>query len=179
MCIRQEKWKTPMQNIGVWKCAQCVIFPGRHQPSIVTASELNYCVRNGNRCALATMITHLLSFIKESKQRKFQFCAPRSHLYIFCVQTCNKKFLLLYFSYKSIFICPLAKLFPKHQRIWWPVGESNSCLRRERPPSWPLDQRATFLPHFDAKKAPYGAYFPFLLKRVWCTIGDSNPGPTD
>ncbi len=64
-----------MQNIGVWKCAQCVIFPGRHQPSIVTASELNYCVRNGNRCALATIITHLLSFIKESKQRKFQFCA--------------------------------------------------------------------------------------------------------
>ena len=27
---------------------------------------------------------------------------------------------------------------------WWPVGGSNSRLRRERPPSWPLDQRAEY-----------------------------------
>ena len=29
--------------------------------------------------------------------------------------------------------------------VWWPVRESNSCLRRERAMSWPLDQRALFI----------------------------------
>ena len=32
--------------------------------------------------------------------------------------------------------------YTKMQKEWWPVGESNSRLRRERPSSWPLDQRA-------------------------------------
>ena len=41
-------------------CARCVIFPGRHQPSIVTVNELNYCVRNGNRCTLITINTHFI-----------------------------------------------------------------------------------------------------------------------
>ena len=39
-------------------CARRVIFPGRRQPSIVTVNELNYCVRNGNRCTLITIDTH-------------------------------------------------------------------------------------------------------------------------
>ena len=34
------------------------IFPGRRQPSIVTVNELNYCVRNGNRCTLVTINTY-------------------------------------------------------------------------------------------------------------------------
>ena len=51
-------------------CARRVIFPGRRQPSIVTVNELNYCVRNGNRCTLVTIDTHLLSCEQESKQRK-------------------------------------------------------------------------------------------------------------
>ena len=33
------------------------IFPGRRQPSIVDASELNYCVRNGNRWTLTAIDT--------------------------------------------------------------------------------------------------------------------------
>ncbi len=30
----------------------------RRQPSIVTVNELNYCVRNGNRCTLVTINTY-------------------------------------------------------------------------------------------------------------------------
>ena len=41
-----------------FQCARCVIFPGRRQPSIVTVNELNYCVRNGNRCTLVTINTY-------------------------------------------------------------------------------------------------------------------------
>ena len=36
------------------------IFPGRRQPSIVTVNELNYCVRNGNRCTLTAINTNYL-----------------------------------------------------------------------------------------------------------------------
>ena len=39
--------------------------------------------------------------------------------------------------------------FSSRNYTWWPVGGSNSRLRRERPPSWPLDQRAiSFCRHF-------------------------------
>ena len=34
------------------------IFPGRRQPSIVSRSELNYCVRNGNRWTLTLISTN-------------------------------------------------------------------------------------------------------------------------
>ena len=34
------------------------IFPGRLQPSIFGTTELNYCVRNGNRCTLVTINTY-------------------------------------------------------------------------------------------------------------------------
>ena len=57
-------------------CARRVIFPGRRQPSIVTVNELNYCVRNGNRCTLVTIDTHLLSCEQESKQRKLYHFLP-------------------------------------------------------------------------------------------------------
>ena len=40
------------------RCRRWVIFPGRRQPSIVTVNELNYCVRNGNRCTLVTINTY-------------------------------------------------------------------------------------------------------------------------
>ena len=41
-----------------FRCRRWVIFPGRRQPSIVTVNELNYCVRNGNRCTLVTINTY-------------------------------------------------------------------------------------------------------------------------
>ena len=49
------------------------IFPGRCQPSIVGASELNFCVRNGNRWTHTAISTNLLSFEKESKRRKLPY----------------------------------------------------------------------------------------------------------
>ena len=50
---------------------------------------------------------------------------------------------------ESFIIITALKRFVKYyfnnflgEKNWWPVGESNSRLRRERPLSWPLDQRA-------------------------------------
>ena len=37
------------------------IFPGRLQPSIVGADELNFCVRNGNRWTLTAISTNSIS----------------------------------------------------------------------------------------------------------------------
>ena len=53
------------------------IFPARLQASIFGRSELNFRVRNGNGWTLALISTNLLSFEKESKQRKLQaFFSP-------------------------------------------------------------------------------------------------------
>ena len=51
-------------------CRHLPIFPGRHRPSILGVKELNFRVRNGNGWTLALISTNLLSFEKESKQRK-------------------------------------------------------------------------------------------------------------
>ena len=48
------------------------IFPARLQTSIFGAGELNCRVRNGNGWTLTAISTNLLSFEKESKQRKLQ-----------------------------------------------------------------------------------------------------------
>ena len=48
------------------------IFPVRLQTSIFGADELNFRVRDGNGWTLAAISTNLLSFEKESKQRKLQ-----------------------------------------------------------------------------------------------------------
>ena len=40
------------------------IFPGRRQPSIVGAGELNFCVRYGNRWTLTAISTNLFNFSK-------------------------------------------------------------------------------------------------------------------
>ena len=48
--------KTP-----VWVYASCwhlPIFPGRHQPSIFGTTELNFCVRYGNRWTLSVINTN-------------------------------------------------------------------------------------------------------------------------
>ena len=36
-------------------------FPGGCPPSIISAKELNYCVRNGNRCDLLAIATEYMS----------------------------------------------------------------------------------------------------------------------
>ena len=45
------------------------IFPGRRQPSIVGAGELNFCVRYGNRWTLTAISTNLFNFLSSSLVR--------------------------------------------------------------------------------------------------------------
>ena len=44
---------------GIYKCWHLPIFPGRHQPSIFGTTELNFCVRDGNRWTLSVINTNL------------------------------------------------------------------------------------------------------------------------
>lgn len=53
-----QKKKTDTTNAVPVLCAHRAIFPDRLQSSIVAVNELNYCVRDGNRCTLATIYTH-------------------------------------------------------------------------------------------------------------------------
>ena len=46
------------------------IFPGRLQPSIFGANELNFRVRDGNGWTLIAINANLLLFKKKSKQKK-------------------------------------------------------------------------------------------------------------
>ena len=46
------------------------IFPGRLQPSIVSAVELNFRVRDGNGWTLTAISTNYSLFRKKSKQKK-------------------------------------------------------------------------------------------------------------
>ena len=43
---------------GIYKSWHLPIFPGRHHPSIFGTIELNFCVRNGNRCTLNVINTN-------------------------------------------------------------------------------------------------------------------------
>ena len=72
-------------NVRSFAVSALPIFPGRHQPSILGAGELNFRVRDGNGWTLAAISTDLLSCEQESKQKKrFVFfslpsCSPISH----------------------------------------------------------------------------------------------------
>ena len=52
------------------------IFPGRLQPSIFGAGELNCRVRDGNGWTLTAINTNSLFFEKKSKQKKLPFSSP-------------------------------------------------------------------------------------------------------
>ena len=150
-------------------CRRWVIFPGRRQPSIVTVSELNYCVRDGNRCTLATINTYLLSCVQESKQRK---------LYLRFALFLHTTLQLLNYNI-SLSFCQDFFGDPWGNRT--PV-----CGVRGRR----LD-RLTNGPHLVFTQLQrsslcytgiffFAFFFLFIKeKRKWCTIGDSNPGPTD
>ena len=45
------------------KFRQRHIFPGRLQPSIFCTGELNFCVRNGNRCDLSVIVTRNINLL--------------------------------------------------------------------------------------------------------------------
>ena len=51
------------QRYKIHKCWRFPIFPGRHQPSIFGTTELNFCVRDGNRCTLSVINTNLFSLL--------------------------------------------------------------------------------------------------------------------
>ena len=52
--------KTPTLLGGHFICWHLPIFPGRHQPSIFGTTELNFCVRYGNRWTLSVINTNYL-----------------------------------------------------------------------------------------------------------------------
>ena len=65
--------KTPPTFIrqGSYINRQQPIFPGRLQPSIFGTNELNFCVRDGNRCGLTVITTGMVeSLIPSGLQRK-------------------------------------------------------------------------------------------------------------
>ena len=64
-------------------CWHLPIFPGRHQPSIFGTTELNFCVRYGNRWTLSVINTNL--FFKNS-------CYYTTYFYI-----CQHFFKFFYF----------------------------------------------------------------------------------
>ena len=57
--------KTPTLLGGHFMCWHLPIFPGRHQPSIFGTTELNFCVRYGNRWTLSVINTNY-SFVFKS-----------------------------------------------------------------------------------------------------------------
>ena len=44
---------------GIYKCWRLPIFTGRFQPTIFGTTELNFCVRDGNRWTLSVINTNL------------------------------------------------------------------------------------------------------------------------
>ena len=45
----------------------CLTLPGGCPPSTISAKELNFCVRNGNRCILFAIVTTLNCFVFQDK----------------------------------------------------------------------------------------------------------------
>ena len=56
-------WKGDVLTAWPWghKNRQRPTFPGSFPPSIIGAGELNFCVRDGNRCILSAIVTGLIS----------------------------------------------------------------------------------------------------------------------
>ena len=63
-------------EIKVIKNRQRPTFPGSFPPSIIGAKELNYCVRDGNRCILPAIVTGLRVPLVPSKLKSI-----KSHIY--------------------------------------------------------------------------------------------------
>ena len=60
-CAELSKNEREVRTSGLTSVVSCwriPIFPGRRQPSIVGTTELNFCVRNGNRWTLCVNLTN-------------------------------------------------------------------------------------------------------------------------
>ena len=77
-CQKQRSFqinkKTTTLLGGCFKCWHLPIVPGRYQPSIVGTSELNFCVRDGNRWTLTVINTNYSIFprFREHDPRFYQ-----------------------------------------------------------------------------------------------------------
>ena len=96
------------------------IFPARLQASIFGRSELNFRVRNGNGWTLALISTNLLSFEKESKQRKLytSFYKKRSVPFSLLTIFFNSKYSIKFSSHcQELFVLDSAarRAAPKSQ----------------------------------------------------------------
>ena len=77
-------------------------FPGSHPPSIISAEELNFCVRYGNRCDLFAIVTRSLSCVF-SPDYSSPFPLPVLTYYVYALLLIGhaplfrKKYLLTFF----------------------------------------------------------------------------------
>ena len=93
--------KDGQQTLSVLLVLALPIFPARLQASIFGRSELNFRVRNGNGWTLALISTNLLSFEKESKQRKLHtsFYKKRSVSFSLLTVFFNSKYSIKFSSH--------------------------------------------------------------------------------
>ena len=58
-------WKGDVLTAWPWgrKNRQRPTFPGSFPPSIIGAKELNFCVRDGNRCVLPAIVTGFIRIL--------------------------------------------------------------------------------------------------------------------
>ena len=61
LCFRKQTEVKRFRLTSVVSCWRIPIFPGRLQPSIFGTTELNFCVRNGNRWTLCVNLTNSAS----------------------------------------------------------------------------------------------------------------------
>ena len=150
-----EKYNWNQEEQTKQKCWRRPIFPGRFQPSIFGAGELNFCVRNGNRWTLTVKITNYSAYackrticsfdvgidLSSQSVARQVFSALVSLTSVFGMGTGGPSpplaptFLLRLSPSLYKTGCPVLCHFIHFFLNWWPVRDSNSCCRRERPES--------------------------------------------
>ena len=144
--------EAPQLSLWSFMMLALPIFPGRLQPSIVSRSELNYCVRNGNRWTLTLISTNSI-VIRSSGKQALLYCTR-----------CN-----LSRPFQSFHLKP-AQCLRKNgdpYRIRTDVkGVRGLCLNH--------------LTNGPYQPFPAGVPLPGTpASPAWCAFRDSNPGPTD
>ena len=148
------------------------IFPVRLQTSIFGRSELNFRVRNGNGWTLALISTNLLSFEKESKQRKLhKFILEITQKLLFSpYRLFQRQVLIQLLNHKVL----SAYSFFQERVSGDPYGNrTHVCGVRGR-----RLNRLTNGPSVSSFASPHRDA-PASRRDFWCTFRDSNPGPTD
>ena len=85
-CFEKTTTKNHLQPQVVFQCWRKPIFPGRHQPSIFGAGELNFRVRDGNGWTLAAINTNYFVFAVSLDgfimiPHHFENCKPFFHFF--------------------------------------------------------------------------------------------------